>query len=350
MQQLSRPYQIALGLFVLLAIAWFTVLKPSDAASADAGALPPTVPAAAPAPTPAAGGSVPGAAGLGRAVAKAEAAKDTANATAGAAAASDPGAAPAPSAAAPRAAKPSRSATAAKPAAALPDEDPSAPVLDDVARGKIAVLLFFSPEAADDLAVRRALRHADRHGGRVVVRTASIARIADYAAITAGIQVTQAPSLLVIGAGGHTRMLVGYTDTASIDQLVEDVGGAAFAARRLKGYPGRIQNLCAVVGQSLESNATPGADLGDRLGVLRSDLADARRTVARLHTPHRYAAFRRRFSADLGVLLGATKAAQAAKVSGGDPAATLHGFDARAAAAGAKVRAAARAAGLPAGC
>lgn len=343
MQQLSRPYQIVLGVLVLFALAWFTVLKPSDASSAESAALPPTVPA-----SPAS--AVPGASGLGRAVAKATAAKSTANAAAGAAAATDAGgtvpAGGATGATGRSAAKPA--AAAAK--ASTPPADPSGPILRDVARGKVAVLLFFSPQATDDRAVRRALRRADRHGGRVVVRTASISQVADYTAITEGVKVEQAPSLLVIGHGGRTRTLVGFTDTSSIDQLVEDVGGAAFAHRRARGYRGRIANVCAVVGQSLAGNVLPGPDLADRLAVLQGDLADARGSVGRLDAPARYAAFKRRFRADLGVLLAATRAGRAAQAAGQDPAAALRSFDARAAAAGAKVRSAARHAGLPAGC
>ncbi len=235
MQQLSRPYQIALGALLVFALAWFTVLKPSAAAEE------PAPPAAAP---PAA----PGAAGLGRAVDKAKgaAAASDANAAAAAAAQGEPAA---PTAAAPRgsAGADGKSAAKRKPAAkgepaakggpaakrksaASPRPDPSAPLLRAVARGKVAVLLFYSREAADDRAVRRALRAANRHDGRVVVRAASIARVAEYAAITQGVDVLQAPTLLVIGKDNRARSLVGFTDTRAIDQLVADVGH--FKSRR----------------------------------------------------------------------------------------------------------------------
>ncbi|MDQ3631443.1 MAG: hypothetical protein M3417_09320, partial [Actinomycetota bacterium] len=107
--------------------------------------------------------------------------------------------------------------------ASPPSADPSAPILRAVARGKVAVLLFSSRHGADDRAVRRALRTADRDGGRVVVRTVPIARVAEYAAITEGVDVLQAPTLLVIGKGNRVRTLVGYTDTRAIDQLVADM-------------------------------------------------------------------------------------------------------------------------------
>ncbi|MCW3012148.1 MAG: hypothetical protein JWO90_2552, partial [Solirubrobacterales bacterium] len=73
MSKLSRPYQIALGALLVFALAWFTILKPSDAAELE--------------PIPAAPAAVvPGAAGLGAAVDKAQgaAAASDANAAAGA--------------------------------------------------------------------------------------------------------------------------------------------------------------------------------------------------------------------------------------------------------------------------
>lgn len=214
MEQLSRPYQIALGALLVFALAWFTVLKPSAAADE---VTPPPAQSAAPA--------APGAAGLGNAVVKADgaAAASGANATAGQAPPTAPPVAPAaaspgaPAAAAARA--PSRSAQGAAP----PSADPSAPILRAVARGKVAVILFSSSRGADDRAVRRALRAADRDDGRVLVRTVPIARVAEYAAITQGIDVLQAPTLLVIGKGNRARALVGYTDTRAIDQVVADM-------------------------------------------------------------------------------------------------------------------------------
>ncbi len=220
MQQLSRPYQIALGALVVLALAWFTFLKPS--AAAEEPAPPPPV-------------TAPGVAGLGRAVDKAKGAAATPNANAAASQAADaaatdePGAASAQTPAAPG--KPV-SSTARRGAAKPPPADPSGPILREVARGKVAALLFFSADGADDRAVRRALRAADRHGGKLVVRVAPISRVAQYAAITRGVDVLQSPTLLVIGKGNRAGTLVGFTDTLAIDQLVADVGGADFRRRR----------------------------------------------------------------------------------------------------------------------
>jgi hypothetical protein len=230
MQQLSRPYQIALGALLVLALAWFTFLKPSAAAEE-----------VAPPPGASAGTTAPGVAGLGRAVDKANGAAAASDANAGAsqAAAADPAGEPAVSSTSTRAAakklRPSGTGPiAAKPPRADPSKpvDPSARILRDVARGKVAVLLFFNREAADDRAVRRALRAADRYGGKVVIRSVPIARIARYPALLKGIDVRQSPTVLVIGKGNRARTLVGYADTRAIDQLVSDVGGAEFRRRR----------------------------------------------------------------------------------------------------------------------
>lgn len=230
MQQLSRPYQIALGALLVLALAWFTFLKPSAAAE---GVAPP--------PAASTGTTAPGVAGLGRAVDEANGAAAASDANAGvsqaaaAAATDEPAAAPTSTRAAAEKLRPSGTGpTAAKPPRADPSQpvDPSARILRDVARGKVAVLLFFSREAADDRAVRRALAAADRHGGKVVIRAVPLSRVAQYPALLKGIDVVQSPTVLVIGKGNRARTLVGYADTRAIDQLVSDVGGAEFRRRR----------------------------------------------------------------------------------------------------------------------
>jgi hypothetical protein len=133
------------------------------------------------------------------------------------------GQAPAPTAAQPAApagrTAPARVAPAVKTAAG----DPSAPILRELAHGKTAVLLFWHSRGADDNAARDAVRAANRHGGRVTVHVASIDRVADYAAITSGVDVLQSPTVLVIGPDHKARTIVGYTDPREVDQLVDDV-------------------------------------------------------------------------------------------------------------------------------
>lgn len=228
MEQLSRPYQIALGAILVFALAYFLVLKP--------GGDEPVEPAPVPAASAPAAPTAPGAAGLGRAVDNAkgaaaqsdESAKATQDAAAAASGENTPGDAPA----APGSSPGSPSGEDAAPGGdGLKPEDASRAILDDVANEKVAVVLFYNAKGADDRAVRRALKDVPRFNGKVRVRQIPIERVADYPAITQGIPVTQAPTLLVIDEDKRARRLVGYQDTESIRQLVGDVGGPRFRKR-----------------------------------------------------------------------------------------------------------------------
>ena len=104
--------------------------------------------------------------------------------------------------------------------------DLSAPILRELARGKVAVLLFWNRRAADDRAARRAVARVDRHHGKVKVHVASVSRVGDYGAITQGVEVLQSPTVLVIGPDHRARTISGYTDSAEVDQLVDAVRAA----------------------------------------------------------------------------------------------------------------------------
>lgn len=279
MEKLSRPYQIALGALVVLALAWFTVLKPSDPEEA----APPPVATAA-----------PGVAGLGAAVDQAEgaAAASAADGAALQAIAADPaGASPVPQPAA-KGATGSGAGTSKKAGASSASPvDLSAPILRDVARGKVAVLLFYSRAAADDRAVRRALRAADRHRGRVTVRAARIARVADYAAITEGVDVLQSPTVLVIGEDKHAHTIVGFTDTKTIDQLVADVGGPEFAPGT--SYGDRVRSVCSTIKLELMDIGAGRPEGATRFSMMRAGYVDVNRALERLDPPRRYASFHR---------------------------------------------------------
>jgi hypothetical protein len=122
-----------------------------------------------------------------------------------------------------------RHAPAAAPAVARTAPSPavtrdlSAPILRELAHGKVAVLLFWDRRAADDRAARRAVAHVDRHHGKVAVHVAAVSRVGDYGAITQGVEVLQSPTILVIGPDHRARTITGYTDVAEVDQLVDDV-------------------------------------------------------------------------------------------------------------------------------
>jgi hypothetical protein len=237
--QVSKPVLIALAAVVVFAAAKFTILRPKT----DSGSTP-------------AAATAPGQAGLQSAIDKANNAVGVSKASAkrseqAAAAASGDAAA---SAAAP--AKPSATATAkpAKPAAApakplpkLEAGDRSGPILRDLSDGKVVVALFFNPHGADDNAALRAVRGADRHHGRVVVHSIPIQDVGDYNALTSGVQILQAPTVLVIGPNHKARPIVGYTEVKEIDQTVGDVGGKAFRAqpaKHLTGFAAKASDVC----------------------------------------------------------------------------------------------------------
>jgi hypothetical protein len=226
--------QIAFVAVVLLAGMWFTVLKPK--------------PASSPAPVATAAPVAPGVAGLTRAVDKAKAASATSDATnakiqqasGGAAAAT-----PAKKAAKPAAAKTATPAKPAavtkavtpapvkKPAAVKIPADPSTALINFLAKGKTVVLLFHGA-GADDAAARKAVHQTALKDKGVVSAYADISKVADYAAITTDINITTAPTILVIGTNGKTTLLTGYVDAGVVGQAVGDARRNAAAAAKSK--------------------------------------------------------------------------------------------------------------------
>lgn len=228
MDQVSKPVLIALVAAVALLGAKFTVLRSSTSGGG-------STPAAA---------TAPGQTGLQSAIDKANSAvgvskqsatrsqQAAAAASGDSSAASGGTAAPASRPAAARAAKPATPAKpAAKPLPKLTGGDKSGPMLNDLAQGKVVVALFFNPHGSDDNAALRAVRAANRHGGRVVVHSIPIQDVGDYDAITTGVQVLQTPTIIVMGPGNKARTIVGYTEVKEVDQTVSDIGGRGFGAK-----------------------------------------------------------------------------------------------------------------------
>jgi hypothetical protein len=251
--RLALPYRIALIAVLAVCALWFVALRPKAAAT-DSTPLP--APSAA---------TAPGTKGLGTAVEKAKGAVATSDAAAKASeqaanaastgsalsprpstTAAKPAAAKAqpatPAAAKPAAtkakaaaptAKPAKPAQPAKPAAAPAAKakpratapaagtaDRSAPLLAALAKGHVAVVLFLDARAADDKAVRAAVHQATKGRAKVTTRIAPISDVGDYAAITQGVAVAQAPTVLIIGPDKKAQVLTGYVDAASITQAI----------------------------------------------------------------------------------------------------------------------------------
>jgi hypothetical protein len=247
--QLALPYRIAL-LAVLAACAlWFVALRPKAEATDST-----------PLPTPSAA-TAPGTKGLGTAVDKAKGAVATSDAAAKAseqaanaastgstlsprpsttaaakpaATKAQPATPPATKPAAAKAAAPTaKPVKPAKPAAAPAPKakarakapaagttDRSAPLLAALAKGRVAVVLFLDARAADDKAVRAAVHQATKGRAKVTTRIAPISDVGDYAAITQGVAVAQAPTVLIIGPDKKAQVLTGYVDAASITQAI----------------------------------------------------------------------------------------------------------------------------------
>jgi hypothetical protein len=216
--QVSRPVLIALVAAIALVGVRFTIMRPNT----DSASTPPAV-------------TAPGQTGLQTAVDKANNAVGTNNGAvkrheqAADGAASGDTATPAKAKATATAkAKPAAAPVKAKPAVPLPEleeGDRSGPILRDLAEGKVVVALFFNPHGADDNAALRAVRSANRRHGRVVVHSIPIEDVGAYNALTTGVQVLQAPTILVIGPDHKARTIVGYTEVKEIDQTVFDAFG-----------------------------------------------------------------------------------------------------------------------------
>jgi hypothetical protein len=203
------PYRIALGALLAIAAIWFVALRPKSD----------TTPSTPP--------SAPGVTGLANAVNKAKgasAASDAANAriqaaTGGATATTGSTAGTATGS---KTTTASKAATAlAKPATPVAPGDPSAPLIAALDKGKVVAISFYG-KGTDDDSVRRAIGQLPRHGGFLVTKVAPISQVGKYLAITKDVQVTVAPTTLVINPQRLAVPIVGFTTKMEIDQAVRD--------------------------------------------------------------------------------------------------------------------------------
>jgi hypothetical protein len=270
MAQLSRPYQIGLVAVALLAAVWLLLVQGHSSSpsatvpqvSSTAGAVR-TVKAPVAASKPAAHaakgtpgsaspiyhGAAPGVEGLTKAIAKANNAvavskanaaqleQKSAQASSPSAGATTTSAAATPSTTA--AATPSKTSTAATKTSA-----PTAPktstssgaatrntsvarqhsVEAQLAKGKVALILFWDPKGADDVAVHDAVKALRGQSGLgIAIDEASAADVASFGTITRGVQVYGTPTLLIVGKGGKTRTLTGLLDDFSIKQAILEI-------------------------------------------------------------------------------------------------------------------------------
>ena len=253
MDQVSKPVLILLAGVLVFAAAHFTILAPkTDSGSSSATA--------------------PGQTGLQNSIDKANHAVGVNNAAVKAheqaaatasgdtAPATKPGVTSAASKAAAKPAKPAAPAKPAKPQIKLAPGDKSGPILADLDAGKVVVALFYNPHGADDNAALRAVRSANLHHGKVIVHSIPIDSVGDYDALTSGVKILEAPTILVIGPNKKARTIVGYTEVKEVDQMVSDLGGKGFeakAATHLTGFIAKASNVCDGDVFHLETSAYP---------------------------------------------------------------------------------------------
>ena len=296
MAQISRPFQIVLVVFVLFVgayAAWFLVLRgPAPSTPTPVATSPAPAPRIHTLKTPESGkvyhGAAPGLEGLTRDVAKAHGAVAAAHASGehelSKAAAAAPGAssstttgsaatppAPATHASTPAASSSSAAASVAKPAqhsAAKSTTSTPAPSRSKTAQApsnlsqvparqaqveralkenKVAVILFWNPKGADDVAdqaelklleavhrlipglARRvpAVRAELKHSGlelekKFAAFEARADQVTSFGTITRGVQVYGTPTLLVVNPHGQVTTITGLTDAFAIEQAIDE--------------------------------------------------------------------------------------------------------------------------------
>lgn len=280
MAQLSRPYQIALGVLVLFAAVWAVALRghsSSPTSSTPVTATPAQTTAATTTPAASAKGSgssiyhgsAPGVQGLTRAIAKAHGAvatseqnaKQLAERSAQASNANSPGTGTSTASTSSSAAQSAPSATKSAPKvthttakqpaaktkiAAASTTGRQVAVEKALYQGKVAVILFWNPKGFDDIIVHTEVRLlAAIHNkvkavdGEAKVRReiklsglefqkpiatfdAKASEVAAFGSITRGVQVYGTPTILVVDKSGKTTVLTGLSDVYSIEQAIDE--------------------------------------------------------------------------------------------------------------------------------
>jgi hypothetical protein len=208
---MSRPLVLAL-IGALLAAATFTSMRAAgDSVSKDDTA-------AAPIAHPAPGKAAPKAKPDQISAAQVQGAKRLSTRPARPASAARP-AKPAAQARAHRpAAKPHAKPTPAKRAVAMAGVPPK---VAKALQARQTVVLFFRQPGADDDATQSAVRSV-RHHKHVAVFSDGVAHLARYRGIVTGLNITQAPSVVIVGKSRKAVLIEGYIDAGSLNQRVMD--------------------------------------------------------------------------------------------------------------------------------
>lgn len=348
MAQLSRPYQIALvvalAALALFAAVWFVALRHPGGESSSS--VSPSTPAAAGSASTGSSssassrvyhGSAPGVEGLTRDIAKAHGAVaesqrnarqlQSKSAQASGEAASRPATSSAAAGgAAGTATRSSSHASAATRttnsghgsstgAGAHTHAAPHVTALEgELARGKVAVVLFWNPKASDDRRVHEQLDDLSHSDRQVAVQVARSTEVTSFGQFTRTVQVTGTPTVLIVNHRRQATTVTGLTDSFSLQQAIGDAKegtGRVLAPHFSSWTPtssrakfiAQANHLCqhasGPTGRQLQSLGTPKA----RIAALVSALAVVYHRVEGLHVPARDRAFiHHQFSIVLGVL------------------------------------------------
>jgi hypothetical protein len=254
MTHLSRPYQIALAVIVLMAAVWLVALRGHSSPSATGSPTPasqPAAPAGQPAPSTPYQGSAPGVAGLTRAIEKARGAvaqseanaKQLAEKSAQASSPSAPSSTSSPSGTRGGSAAPAHTlstthaarthaATGAhvqsphRGAAPRGVRSSSAPAQQQTVEaalkhGKVVAILFWNPHAVVDQAVQRELQAVARVlSGQIAVMNAHANQVGAFGPFSRAVQVYGTPTILIVNRHGQTTSLTGLTDVYSLEQAI----------------------------------------------------------------------------------------------------------------------------------
>jgi hypothetical protein len=225
MSQVSRPMQIALGATLLLLAVWFVALRPKSQSGEEAAAPAATPAQTTPAPVT---GAAPGTEGLSRAIDKAHQAVTTADG-AGEQAAGNGAEAPAATGGAAASGEPTRAAAkhggsggagiSTKP---IHTHGPVASVRAALRMHKAIAIGFVDSATADSRAVDRELLHVSHFGGRAFTLSVPLADIANYGFITSSVEVTVAPTVVIVDPQRHATTIVGAADRGEIEQRLAD--------------------------------------------------------------------------------------------------------------------------------
>jgi hypothetical protein len=221
MTQVSRPMQILLLATVLFALVWFVALRPKPSGEGGGAA----------APAPAAAPTAPGVKGLATAIAKAHGAVATANGDAARAVGSSADAAaravPAHGASGAVARRVQGRArghdrVAARHASRHAAARDVALVQRALHAHRAIALAFVDPAAADSRAVVTELAHVGSFGGRALTLAVPLARLSAFGALTRAVQVTAAPTVVIVAPNGEATTIVGFADRVELEQRLAD--------------------------------------------------------------------------------------------------------------------------------